>query len=339
MLGRFLSKVLILTGVLLFYNCKTTYNSQSFNRKEVPDEPQYSKVSSWAITPSSYQENFKKYAPKNIDSLKVDVFYIYPTVNTSKRDVRWNAPIEDEKQNDKVVNKAVLFQASAFAEVGKIYAPLYRQAHYRSFFKKFKKEGGQALRLAYSDVKRAFQYYLDNFNDNRPIIIVGHSQGATHAIQLLKDFFDETQLKERLVAAYIPGMRIKPNEFKNIKPMKTSGEVGGFVSWNTYKKGFYPKPKDWYKGSVTTNPVTWNDVKETEYSEHKGFLYTNEKLYRNSIKTQITDGLVWINTPKFPLRFFASFVRNFHSGDINLFWQDVKENAQLRAETWIRKNK
>ena len=39
--------------------------------------------------------------------------------------------------------------------------------------------------------------------------------------------------------------------------MTKPDETGGFVSWNTYKKGYYPKDdKDWYDGSVTTNPIT-----------------------------------------------------------------------------------
>jgi len=30
-----------------------------------------------------------------------------------------------------------------------------------------------------------------------------------------------------------------------------------------------------------------------------------------------------------------SLVKNYHSGDINLFWQDIRENSQLRLKTYL----
>ena len=53
------------------------------------------------------------------------------------------------------------------------------------------------------DVKAAFQYYLEHYNNGRPIIIASHSQGTTHAKRLLKEFFDGTALQHQLVAAYL----------------------------------------------------------------------------------------------------------------------------------------
>ena len=115
--------------------------------------------------------------------------------------------------------------------------------------------------------------------------------------------------------------------------------TGGFVAWNTYKKGHYPKrDKDWYKGSVTTNPITWDTTSTTTLAQHKGFLYSNEKLYDQALKVEIIDGLVWSTVPKFPLRLFMSFLKRYHAGDINLFWQDIRENALLRTRVWLQMN-
>ena len=328
-----------LTGIfflIILGSCKSIYVTQTFNKRNTPIAPDYNLESSWAILPSKYPKNFKKYASDNIDTLQADVFFIYPTLNTSKKDGRWNVPVNDSEQKNKVLNSSVLFQASAFATSGKMYVPYYRQAHYRSFNKKYKPEGDLALSLAYKDVKNAFETYLKKYNNNRPIIIASHSQGSLHAIQLLKDFFDEKPLQRRLIAAYIPGMRVKPNKFKMIRPMGAPDQTGGFVSWNTFKKGNYPKNKNWYKGSVTTNPITWDESKITELNQHKGFLYSNGKMYTKALKIEVTDGLVWSTNPKFPLRFFMSFIKNYHVGDINLFWQDVKENSELRTKKWFK---
>ena len=271
-----------------------------------------------------------------MDTLQADVFYVYPTLNLDKEDLRWNVPIDDVIQNKKVLEKAVLMQASALAISGKVYTPFYRQAHIRSY-KMFNNGGKEALELAYQDVKKSFEVYLKKYNNGRPIIIFSHSQVSTHTSRLLTDFFDGKELQKKLVAAYIPGMRIQPDQFNSIQPMTKPDQIGGFVSWNTFKKGHYPKiDKNWYNGGVTSNPVTWDNSKFTTLDQHKGFLYTNNKIYEKALKVEITDGLVWSSNPKFSMRLFMSLIKNYHSGDINLFWQDIRENSLLRLKTYLK---
>ena len=332
------NKLYLLLLLSFLVGCKTTYQTQSFSSKNVPTVPDYNQESSWAVLPTTYAETLNTYATTNTEALKADVFYVYPTLITDKKDKRWNVPIDDKKQYDYIINYAVKNQASPFATSGKIYVPIYRQAHIRSY-SLYNKGGKQAFEIAYADVKKAFEVYLEKYNKGRPIIIASHSQGTTHTKQLLKDFFDEKPLQKRLIAAYIPGMGINPNEFKTIQPMTTPTETGGFVSWNTRKKGTYPKNKTAFNGAVTTNPITWNTSKTTQLDQHKGFLYSNGKLYSKALKIQIVDGMVWSTNPKFPLRIFMSFMRNYHVGDINLFWQDIRENAELRTRNWFEKNR
>jgi len=322
--------------LFVFVGCKSTYKTQEFRLADTPQEPNYHLLSSWAVLPSKYTDEFKAFASQEVDTLQADVFYVYPTLNSDKKDIRWNVPINDEEQNDKVLDKAVLMQASAFSTSGKVYVPYYRQAHLRSY-SMMNAGGKEAQELAYSDVKNAFEVYLKKYNKGRPIVMVGHSQGTTHTLRLLAEFFDDKPLQKQLIAAYIPGIRVKPNQFKTIKPMTQPDEVGGFVSWNTFKKGHYPKKdKHWYDGSVTTNPITWDDTKTTRLEQHKGFLYTNNKIYDKALRIEVADGLIWSSNPKFPLRFFMSFLKNYHAGDINLFWQDVRENAVLRVRRYSR---
>lgn len=331
------SRFFRLLFLIVLVGCKSSYQAISFETKNIPIAPNYANEKTWAVLPTKYPVSLQKYATTNILELQADVFYVYPTLLMDKKDLRWNAPIDDEIQNDKVVNTAVKNQASPFATSGKIYVPFYRQAHIKSY-SLYTKGGKEAFEIAYADVKKAFDFYLKNYNKGRPIIIVSHSQGTNHTTQLLKDFFDDQPLQKRLIAAYIPGMGLKPNEFKTIQPMMQPSETGGFVSWNTYKKGTFPKNKTQYKGAVTTNPITWDATKTTTLNQHKGFLYSNGKLYTKALKIEITDGMVWSTNPKFPLRFFMSFMKNYHAGDINLFWQDIKENVELRTKAWLEKN-
>jgi hypothetical protein len=331
-------KIFFLAFFIVLVGCKSTYKTQGFSKKDIPLKPNYNNEKNWAVLPNSSFGELKEFTSKEIDTLQADVFYVYPTLNTENDDLRWNVPVEDIEQQNKVLNKAVLFQASAFATSGKLYVPYYRQAHLRSY-KMLENGGDKALLLAYSDVKKAFEVYLKNYNKGRPIIIASHSQGSTHAKFLLRDFFDNKPLQEKLIAAYIVGTVLKSDLFSTLKPMTKPNEIGGFVGWNTFKKGNYPKKRDVYKGSVTTNPITWDDAKTTALYEHKGFLYSNKKIYKNVLKIEITDGLVWSTNPKFPMRFFMSFMKNYHVGDINLFWQDIRENAELRTKTWLAENK
>lgn len=91
-----------------------------------------------------------------------------------------------------------MYQASLFNEVGKIYAPRYRQAHIFAFFSEDTVSAAKALDLAYLDIKNAFEYYLNNYNQGRPIILAGHSQGAAHLIRLMKEYFDNNELRKNL---------------------------------------------------------------------------------------------------------------------------------------------
>ncbi|MDP2067641.1 MAG: DUF3089 domain-containing protein [Lutibacter sp.] len=324
----------IVAVFLILGSCKTVV-VPTFSAQQQPEVPNYENSATWAILPDSYPENLKQWQT-NTTGLEADIFYIYPTLNIEKKDLRWNVPVNDSIQNVKVIDKAVYFQASAFLNAGKLYVPYYRQAHLRSYAS-FENGGKEALNLAYSDVKEAFKVYLEKYNHGRPIIIASHSQGTTHAIRLLKEFFDGKLLQNQLVAAYLPGIAIKKNEFKSIQMMTNPTEIGGFVSWNTFKKNYYPKKyEEWFKGKEVSNPIDWDNSNESEQSDHKGFLFTNNKIYKQALEVYVKDGILWISVPHFPYRLLVLGKKGYHAGDINLFWEDIRENAVLRVESYLK---
>lgn len=337
-LNVYFYKIICITGFVLLVSCKSGYITKPFVSEDNPPIPNYYNDDNWAVLPSKYGEGLKKLSD-TINYLDADVFYVYPTLITSKKDIRWNVTTSDKEQNSKVLNKAVLFQASAWATSGKLYVPFYRQAHIRSY-SHLDNGGKEALNLAYEDIKTAFQVYLEKYNKGRPIIIAGHSQGTTHCIKLLKEFFDNKPLQKQLIAAYIPGIGIEKKEFKFIQIMTKPDETGGFVSWNTYKKNKLPKKYDsWFKDKVTSNPITWDRRKKTEREYHKGFLYRNGKIYNKALKIEVINGIVWTTLPRFPHRLFAVFKKSYHVGDVNLFWVDIKKNSELRVRKWLEMHK
>jgi hypothetical protein len=292
----------------------------------------YSLANNWAVLPGKYPENLKDYSVQNPQD-SIDVFYVYPTLIVSEKDKRWNVPIEDTIQKNKVLNVAVRFQATAWGSSGNLYVPFYRQAHLRSY-NNLENGGTTALLLAYSDVKAAFEYYLKHYNHGHGIILAGHSQGSTHISYLLRDFFDGEPLQNQLVAAYIPGVGLDKNQFKTIPLMQHPDQIGGFVTWNTFKKKFDKSKYKWFKGKVVINPVTWDTTSFVKRELHKGFLYSNGKMYKNSFDTHTANGVIWISTPHFPYRYLTLTMPNYHPGDVNLFWEDIRENALLRVHTF-----
>ena len=328
--------------VLLWFvtGCKISYNTYDFDKSPEIVKPNYSDKNSWAVLPENIPDEISIF---NIDENKkeADVFYIYPTLIDSKNQREWNSDIWNEDIRNDVINRPVKYQASAWLDAGNLYVPYYRQAHIRVFNDKFRVDGDKALNLAYNDIKEAFTYYLENFNNDKPFIIASHSQGTVHAKRLIAEFIDGKELQKKLIAAYLVGIKVFEDEFKNIKPMNSANETGGFVTWNTFKFNKYPRKdnyENWFKGGVTTNPITWDDSKETKKDLHKGLLYRDLKIFSQNIDIKLIDGIVWSTVPNVPGKILLQTVRSYHFADINLFWVDIRENAKLRVDQWFKKN-
>ena len=334
---------LIIFFCVILTACKTKYATKEFNVSQTPLSPNYCNLESWAAHPEKNDSIIDVYYTSPKENLKADVFYIYPTLLTSKKNDAWNSDVYDIKQNNTVKNIAIKYQASAWANAGRIYSPLYRQVHYRSFYEPYTSNGGiRAGEIAYSDIRRAFIYYLNNYNNGRPIIIAGHSQGAYHCKVLLKEFFDEKELQNQLVAAYLPGTRVDIKEFKTIKALKSPDDIKGYLSWNTFRMNKKPKKEkhpayfSWKKNQYVTNPINWNELRSATIQDHKGLLFYNEKLYPNSVRIEINDGLVWSSVPKgIKGNYLLKLIRNYHFGDVNIFWKDISENAKIRVDNFF----
>jgi len=251
----------------------------------------------------------------------------------------WNASVSDEKLNLRTDKTAIKYQASIFNGVGKVYAPRYRQAHLESFYtKKHKDDARKALDLAYEDVATAFEYYMEHYNNGRPIIIAAHSQGSWHGMLLLKQYFDGKPLADKLVAAYLVGMAIDPKVFKELKPCEDSVQTECICSWRTVKDGYYPKR--WYvpnSGIIVTNPLTWTTTHEHATRDlNKGAVL--KKFYKGPIPdfvdARVDDGFVMVTKLKIPGLPIIPF-RNYHIADYNFYYVNVRENAQQRVEAYF----
>ena len=136
-------------------------------------------------------------------------------------------------------------------------------------------------------------------------------------------------------------MPIKKQDFQEINPCEGPDETECYVSWSSYQDKHVPKNhKKWHKGSVAINPITWNQ--DTAYSlleEHKGVLMKNYKrVYKKALLARVHDGLLWVTKPNIPFVFLYA-TKNYHIGDYNLFWFNIRENANRRTKIFLEKQK
>lgn len=323
----------------LLQSCASRIPTTAYDKNKTPAPPQYSDLKYWASHPD--KSDPADLVPEGTGlkneqaTAEVDVFYVHPTTYTMNRgNDQWNADLENKKLNDKTDNGAIQYQASIFNGAGRIYAPRYRQAHLAAFFPKNKADSTsaeQAFEVAYDDVRAAFEYYLKTWNKSRPIILVAHSQGTKHAGRLMKEFFEEKTLRNRLVVAYIVGLPVPKNYFKTIPVCDRPEQTGCFCSWRTFETGYEPKFPTSNEIAVV-NPLSMT-TEEGYISDatHKGGVLTGfKKTAERLTDAQIHNGILWVRKPIFRgSRLYRS--KNFHVGDYNIFYMNIREDVKRRV--------
>ncbi len=330
-------KILVVTLIsTIFLIGKTSAQS--------PAAPDYSNPDNWAASP--YKMDTSDKIPEGLNDeetdKKADVFFVHPTSYFDEADTAsWNAWLSDTVVNGETDYKSILFQASVFNGSCRVFAPRYRQANMEVFYKMGTPEAKAAFDLAYSDVKTAFLYYLQNENKNRPIVIASHSQGTLHAIRLLQEFFDDLPLQNQLVCAYIPGYRIKKDAFKSIPVSEKPNQTGCFAGWRSYEKGEIPDRVLVENGDcVCVNPLTWNTSENwIPKVNHLGIMNGFDKIIPHTVAAGIEPKtkILWVESPDVILEGMKNG-KDLHVYDFNLFWLNIRENVKLRIDKWLTEN-
>ena len=231
----------------------------SFAETAPPSAPDYSQPQGWAALPD--REDAADVLPNGDvqdrqSTAAVDVFFVHPT--TFFGTAGWNQSLDDGSTNQLTDMFVLRGQASVFNSCCRIYAPRYRQATIFSFMDG-SGNGKPALQLAYEDVERAFDYFIEHYNQGRPFILAGHSQGSVHLRTLLEKRITGTALRERLVAAYPIGFGIDREEMAKAVPdvpvCESAEQIGCAVTWNAIG----PQAAPWGdpRKNICVNPLTW----------------------------------------------------------------------------------
>lgn len=324
----------------------------------------YTSADNWAALPSKMGNAGAK--PAGVFDIamvpQADVFFVHPTTFLNAK--HWNElEFSDAESNDRLFNRVLKIQASAFNTAGQIYAPRYRQATFGAFFDE-DGSGQKALSLAFADVLAAFDNFINERSHDRPFILAGHSQGSLHLLNLLKERISGTPIKTRLVAAYIIGWPISietdlgalpdiaacrsPDETGCVVAYQTYGAGGDATGMHTYMKttsGLNNMPRAGTK-VLCTNPQNWAIDGKADADTHKGALLLpddkdtqlGEPILNFTGSSCGRDGVLYLaGTPGEAWQAFKLHGENYHVYDYHMFYMNIRENAVLRSLTWLGK--
>jgi hypothetical protein len=244
-----MKKLLLLLGLIA---------APSFAQPPAPAAPapvDYANQASWLCLPGRQDScgqflpttdlNPGGYGAPSVSTIAVDppidCFYVYPTVS---RDAGLNSDMEPGLEERGVA--AVQF--ARFASVCKTYAPMYRSGTVGAIAAML---GGQdpapIFNLAYGDVQAAWHYYLEHYNNGRPVVLIGHSQGSIHLIRLIASEIEGRPVAQRMLSALILGFNVEVpigqpvgGTFRTTPICTRAGQTGCVITYVSFRAASPP---------------------------------------------------------------------------------------------------
>ena len=295
----------------------------------------YSRPENWAYCESGESEK------------PVDVFFVCPVVLFGNQENR-NMDFADTQARANFVG-AVNMERGIYDADARFFAPYYGMAGL-SVYEMPEAEGEKYLKLAYKDVRAAFLYYLAKYNDGRPFILAGFSQGADHVLRLMKEFFRDEELQDNLVAAYPIGWRVTVEELRAAPYLHfAEGErdTGVIVTFNTEEPSVAWSPiiPEGVR-ALAINPLNWRtDWKEADKSLNKGACFVD--VSGNIVKEipHLTGAYIdmkrgALKAPDVSPEAYPSGLSIFPPGvyhiyDYQFFYRNLQENVAARIEAYF----
>lgn len=159
----------------------------------------------------------------------VDCFYVYPTQSSQ---TTANADLSKDPE----IRNVAVNQARQFSRVCDVYAPMYRQYTFEAPIT------DEVRDIAYNGVLGAWNDYLENYNDGRGVVIIGHSQGTSHLARMIAEEVDgRPNVRKKVISAILPGANVYVpkggvvgGQFQNIPACETGDQVGCVIAYSMY---------------------------------------------------------------------------------------------------------
>ena len=291
----------------------------------------------------SNKENWAYYAQG--EGKEADLFLICPTVDMGA-DGEFNMSMDDEETKANFLG-ALNMERGIYEDSATMYAPYYRQMTF-PVYSMSEEEMKPYLEIAYQDVAAAFEYYFDNCNNGRPIILAGFSQGSQLMLMLMEEYFDDPKYSDRLIAAYCIGWRVTDEDItQNPHLVMAQGEsdTGVIVSFNSEAAGIEESiivPKG--MKTLGINPLNWKtDSTSADRSLNEGACFTN---YSGEIQQEIaqltgayldeergTLRIMDVEPSDYSSSLFPDGV--YHLYDYQFFYRNLQRNVEVRTEKFL----
>ena len=293
--------------------------------ESIPAEPNYDETSQWYVTDRQGQ---------------ADIFYIISTETGDYIDADGSICHYADTYADSL--RTPLFGEMQGVDTllsGRLnfFSPYYRQCSLQSF--ESDSIARERLPLAVDDVRRAFAHYLKNNNQGRPFILAGFSQGAVIALQLMSEMNDETYA--RMVAAYIIGTSITQETLdgnRRIRPAQKANDTGVAICYNSVRD---ESCSLWPRSVVAINPANWHtDSQEATIITEPSPLVPIDQQQKDTLKVYLdtASNLVIVSgysAKDYVLPLFGK-EGNYHSREIWLYRDQLRENMELRASAFLK---
>jgi hypothetical protein len=218
---------------------------------QTPAVPDYSKESNWlclpgrsdvcssplgttALNPNGYGSTGRSSVAKDPP---LDCFYVYPTVS---RDKGMNSDLVVDNSE----RGAAQVQFARFAGVCRTYAPVYRQMTLGAVaaFATGADIAKPAM-LAYADVANAWRTYLAKYNQGRPFVLIGHSQGSLMLQQIIRNEIEGRPVAKQMKLAILPGYNLLipvgkrvGGTLKSTPICGSPNETGCVMTWVSFRE-------------------------------------------------------------------------------------------------------
>lgn len=171
----------------------------------------------------------------------IDCFYVYPTVSL---DPTPNSDMDAGPEELSVVRA----QFARFGSQCRLFAPLYRQVTLTALRAGMAGKPMPADRtLGYNDVRDAWNYYLENDNNGRGVILVGHSQGSGVLTQLIRNEIEGKPVQARIISAMLIGSGIQVPKgkdaggtFSQMPLCRAPEQTGCIVTYASFRSNVPP---------------------------------------------------------------------------------------------------
>ena len=314
----------------------------------VPAPPDYSRKECWYKIPEVTRD--------------VDTFYIYATeyIMSSLEEGAPDYAALDNPEMIAGVENEHMAHATTFEDSTNVFIPYYRQTGLRFAGEVYKRDGNIDASISgmpYDDITAALDYYFENYNEGRPFIIAGHSQGSYIGKLVLKKYFkDHPEYYDRMVAAYLIGSSTTREDLAEYPHMKfASGEsdTGVIVSWHTEGQRNVDENAPnvaLLPNGFCINPLNWKlDDTYAPASENLGSLVANETTGEPETRDIGADaqvvperGVVVTNAAceempeeqrKIASEYFGP--EGHHGEDYTLFYNNIRDNVAKRVAAYL----